>query len=178
MNNGNINPENNPKAVIIRDASDELISTISPEHVEQMKINEQRLSIDNNDRRRLKYCCLPYQLVFDLFIMKHANLPQSLYHLSSHDIPEDCMVIDVRENQWDRTFAFLLQHPSFNIVPSGVQIPKFNNDNWIVNVVENSNHGVIKDIIHRLTMERQNAHQEEWCGIQHAIETVEKLLDK
>lgn len=74
--------------------------------------------------RREVFISVTEETVFRLIILGTKNLPQYLVKTFHDRVPEDAVVERVWHAPLDRSFHFVLSHPSFDVVPEGMPCPR------------------------------------------------------
>jgi len=74
--------------------------------------------------RRLRIVRLPYDETLNLMqSVVSGNPPAAFVQDRIAGLPADATVIAVRDDFYNRDFAILVSHPSFDVVPTGCEIP-------------------------------------------------------
>lgn len=74
--------------------------------------------------RRMKRLPVGEQQLLALLVGLGDRMPLAVRVAKWNDLPTGCRVVGVHHDIYCRTFFFVLEHPSFEVVPDGMMIPQ------------------------------------------------------
>lgn len=77
-------------------------------------------------QRRFKIISIDERVILHWLIAEHKEMPKHLIVPMVKGIPQDIEVISVHHDYISRLFDFVISHPSFEEVPPGETIPRYN----------------------------------------------------